>query len=152
MIRLRAFVGLVTVLLVVAGPAPVLAWGPEGHAIVADIAEAHLTPAALRRVTEILRGERLRDVASYADQIRLAHREQTRWHFINFEPGTVGYQPERDCKSIEGQGDCIIAAIARKRLMGLLLTDHFNQLSRNGRRRRQGRNRPPWIPRCARQA
>lgn len=99
--------------LLVFPPFPALAWGPEGHAIVADIAEEHLTPVALRRVTEILHGQRMRDVASYADQVRPVHREQTRWHFINFEPGTVDYQPERDCKNIEGQGDCIIAAIAR---------------------------------------
>ncbi|MDO9413803.1 MAG: S1/P1 nuclease [Pseudolabrys sp.] len=57
-----------SMLAVLCVPLPALAWGADGHAIVADIAEPHLTPAALRRVTEILRGERMRDVASYADQ------------------------------------------------------------------------------------
>ena len=31
-----------------------LAWGPEGHAIIADIAEAHLTAAAQLQVTQLL--------------------------------------------------------------------------------------------------
>jgi hypothetical protein len=94
-------------------PAKAAAWGYEGHAIIADIAAAHLMPVAAKRVSEILKGAPMRDVAYFADLYRLDHRETSRWHFVNIAVGAVDYQPERDCQQIEGQGDCLIAAIAR---------------------------------------
>lgn len=89
------------------------AWGYEGHAIIADIAAAHLSSVAAKRVSEILKGAPMRDVAYFADLYRLAHRETSRWHFVNIAVGAVDYQPERDCQQIDGQGDCLIAAIDR---------------------------------------
>lgn len=99
--------------LAVSGPSAAKAWGVEGHQIIADIAEKHLTPRAAARVAEILGGARMRDVANYADEIRPLRRDTSRWHFVNIEPGASDYVAERDCKQIEGQGDCIIAAIDR---------------------------------------
>jgi S1/P1 Nuclease len=49
---------------------PALAWGPEGHAIVAEIAESRLTPVAERQVAELLELEahhHLDEIASWAD-------------------------------------------------------------------------------------
>ena len=94
-------------------PCSARAWGPEGHQIIADLAESHLTPAARERVTQILQGVRMRDVAYWADLVRPSRRETARWHFVNIELGATDYRPERDCRQLEGEGDCIIAAIAR---------------------------------------
>lgn len=57
------------------------AWGRKGHAAVADLAAANLTPAAQAQVTELLKGDlnasgqpsgraTLAEVASWADEIR----------------------------------------------------------------------------------
>jgi hypothetical protein len=57
----------------VLAPQPVLAWGRTGHAIIADIAEAQLTPAARAGVRLLLSSEKashLSDVSSWADQVK----------------------------------------------------------------------------------
>ncbi len=92
-------------------PDRVHAWGTEGHQIIADIAEAHLTPEASSRVNGILHGVRMRDVSNYADEIRPTRRETFRWHFVNIAPGADSYVAERDCKQIAGQGDCLIGPV-----------------------------------------
>lgn len=57
------------------------AWGRKGHAVIADIAAANLTPAAKAQVTALLKGDldaagkpsgraTLAEVASWADEIR----------------------------------------------------------------------------------
>ena len=59
------------------------------HAIVADIAEAHLTPANAAQVAQLLSQEgshHLDDVASWADDVRSQHRETAGWHFIDIPP------------------------------------------------------------------
>ena len=94
-------------------PVEARAWGADGHKIIADIAEAHLTQEAGRRVAEILQGVRMRDVSNYADEVRPSRRETSRWHYVNIEPGAADYVPARDCRQIAGQGDCIINAIER---------------------------------------
>jgi hypothetical protein len=86
-------------------------------------------------VTEILQGERMRDVAYWADQIRPTRRDTARWHFVNIEPGAANYRAERDCREKDGEGDCVIAAIARniedlkasgeRQQMGLKFLIHF---------------------------
>lgn len=90
-----------------------LAWGVEGHQIIADIAEAQLEPSAKQRISEILQGERMRDVANYADEIRPRRRDTSRWHFVNIAPDATNYDEARDCQQIAGQGDCIIKEIDR---------------------------------------
>jgi len=56
-------------------PSPALAWGPEGHIIVADIAEAQLTDSTRRTVRALLEIEGARslgDIANWADAERAA--------------------------------------------------------------------------------
>jgi len=48
-------------------------WGKTGHAVVADIAEAHLTPAAAAEIHRLLAGEgahHLSDISSWADKAK----------------------------------------------------------------------------------
>jgi len=89
--------------------APLCAWGPEGHDLVARIAEAQLTPAAHARVAEILGpGVTMASVSSWADQIRRARPDTAPWHYIDIEITARHLDMARDCP----KGDCVIAKIA----------------------------------------
>jgi len=90
------------ILLVAAGavPHPALAWGDEGHEIIALIAEHYLDPAARAKVILLLAGDAdtltEHDVASeatWADKYRDSDRYTTKiryqatrlWHFVDIE-------------------------------------------------------------------
>lgn len=62
-----------------------MAWGTKGHAIVADLAEAQLTPAAARAVARLLavdHASHLSDVSSWADQAKADHLPGTPSHAV----------------------------------------------------------------------
>lgn len=112
--RLAAAVAALATALACAPPA--FAWGPRGHAIVARLAEAQLTPQARAAAAQLLalQGARhLADVASWADDLRdtdPALFERTRrLHFIDFHSTDCLYDPPRDCRN----GECVVAAIAK---------------------------------------
>jgi hypothetical protein len=66
--------------------APALAWGSEGHRVVAEIAEQYLEPATARQIRELLAIENattLAQVSTWADEIRPQRRETARWHFVD---------------------------------------------------------------------
>lgn len=91
---------------------PALAWGPEGHALVARIAEAQLTAGARARVAEILGpGSTMASVSSWPDQIRRSRPETGPWHFVDIPIDKPGLDMARDCPN----GNCVIAAIAAMR-------------------------------------
>jgi hypothetical protein len=91
---------------------PAFAWGPEGHSLVARIAETQLTSAARERVLEILgRGVTMASIASWADTVRPVRRETAPWHFVDIPIGKSHLDPERDC----GNGECVISVISRLR-------------------------------------
>ena len=111
----RHAVRLVVLLAAMLSCVPVaLAWGPRGHRIVADLAEAQLTPQARAAVQKLLalRGARhLDDVANWADDLRDTDpelfRRTKRLHFVNFHSRDCIYDPPRDCRN----GECAVAAI-----------------------------------------
>jgi hypothetical protein len=97
-----------------------LAWGQEGHAIVAEIAQRRLNDAARAAVSTIfanaspvLRHASLASFASWADDYRPSHRETTKWHFVDIPLQEDVYDAARDCKLDEREGDCIVAELAR---------------------------------------
>jgi hypothetical protein len=101
----RAALGLIAALGLDAAPAR--AWGPEGHAIIAEIAEARLTPAALAAIGKLLQPEghrHLDEIASWADAWHQDHPETGSWHFVNIPLDAAGYEPARDCRD----GDCVV--------------------------------------------
>src|SRR4051812_9590993 len=88
---------------------PLWAWGPEGHSLVARIAEQQLTPAARARVLEILGpGKTMASVASWADEVRRARPETGPWHYIDIPIDKPHRDMARDCP----KGDCVIVKIA----------------------------------------
>lgn len=83
---------LLCALLLLAAPNAALAWGREGHAVVAQIARGYLTPKAAAAVdallaadTDALTNPDLGARASWADAWRKDHRETTEWHFVDIE-------------------------------------------------------------------
>jgi hypothetical protein len=110
-------------------PARALAWGPEGHSVVARIAAKQLlkdgNANALRQsLSNLLKQDsffkvncknknsledQLACVASWADAVRDARPETAEWHFVDIPRNQTSYKPARDCKN----GDCVIEAIKR---------------------------------------
>jgi hypothetical protein len=105
-------------LALIASPFPALAWGPQGHQIVGNLAERQLRPAAQAEIARLLAGEpvpTLAGVANWADEVRAAESgplRTSRLHFINFKGG-CSYVPPRDCPD----GQCVVAAINRNFLV-----------------------------------
>lgn len=73
------------------------AWGPKGHAIVADIAASRLTPAAQQNLRLLLGDDSLASIASWADTVRKEHDESYDWHFVDIPKDAQGFSEERDC-------------------------------------------------------
>jgi hypothetical protein len=77
---------------------PAMAWGDEGHEIVALIAQAHLDPAVLKKVsallgadTDTLTAHNIASEATWADKLRNVNdndrRNTSQWHYIDIEIG-----------------------------------------------------------------
>jgi hypothetical protein len=89
------------------------AWGPRGHAITALVAERHLTPAAAAQVDDLLDGQSLADVASFADDVRNSRPESAPWHFADIPISVDTFSAARDCPAQPSEVGhaCVIAAI-----------------------------------------
>ena len=87
-----------------------MCWGPEGHAIVADIAQAHLDSAAASEVASLLKLEgldRLDQISSWADGNRKDFPNTGSWHYVDIPLKAGGYDAGRDC----AQGDCVVVKL-----------------------------------------
>jgi hypothetical protein len=94
----RGFVKkIIAVFLLALLPAQLLAWGPKGHAIVADIAASRLTPATRQNLQLLLGADSLASIASWADSVRKEHDESYDWHFVDIPKDAAGFSEERDC-------------------------------------------------------
>ncbi len=94
------------------GVSPVLAWGPEGHRIVAHIAGSELTSKARAGVAALLGGDATAEmmrVSTWADEIRHDRPDTAPWHYVNIPVGSSGYNAARDCP----QDDCVVGQIER---------------------------------------
>ena len=75
-------------------PGHALAWGAKGHRIVAALAEQRLTPATQNALAELLQGEDLGAVATWADDMRSSEANAefwrdwaANWHYVNIPAG-----------------------------------------------------------------
>jgi S1/P1 Nuclease len=102
--------------------APALAWGPEGHRLVGDIAARYLNPQAQAEVTELLRNDRLADgepsgrrtlgdIANWADEIKDFEwgRRRASWHYDDV-PLCAPADYSRYCRG----GRCASGQLARQ--------------------------------------
>ena len=92
-------------------PNVVLAWGSEGHQVIALIADAKLSSKARAEVDRLLAqepGQTLATISTWADE----HRNPTTaaWHYVNFPRDTCQYVAVRDCPD----GKCVVGAIERQ--------------------------------------
>lgn len=78
-------------------PAQVSAWGPKGHAIVANLAASRLTPATKENVQLLLGDGSLASIASWADDVRKERDETYDWHFVDIPKDAAGFVESRDC-------------------------------------------------------
>jgi hypothetical protein len=85
-------------------------WGQLGHRIIGRVASSQLTPAARAAVRQLLPGESLGSVASWADQIRPQRPETGPWHYVNIPVWDSVFRPATVCPG----GDCVIAALERQ--------------------------------------
>lgn len=96
-----------------------LAWGPEGHRIVADLAEARLTPAARSQIRQLLGNDDLADISTWADDVRHDRPETYDWHFVDIPMNASGFSEPRDCyrpdpkypSSVEDHHNCVVDRI-----------------------------------------
>lgn len=97
---------------------PALAWGPQGHEIVAAVALRDLTPVARAQVVRLLgTATMMVHEASWPDEIREARPETSAWHYVDIPLEAGGYSAARDC----ARADCVVAQIDRD---VRLLSDH----------------------------
>jgi hypothetical protein len=83
------------------------AWGPTGHRVVGEIAQRHLTPAAQAKVSSILNGRSLADVANWPDDLRSDSRydKYKLLHFATVKNGLASYRDSEKARC----GDVVVA-------------------------------------------
>jgi hypothetical protein len=127
-------------------PAQLPAWSAKGHAVIADIASARLTPATRKNLHLLLGNNSLASIANWADAIRNDQPETFGWHFVDIPRKAEGFAGERDCYRPQDKGptaqtdhhNCIVDRIAmfrqvladenvseRDRLIALMFLVHF---------------------------
>ena len=87
------------------------AWGPQGHEVIAALAQARLTTVAKAQVDKLLAlepGATLASISKWADKQRSP--ATAGWHFVNFPKGNCSYAPQRDCPD----GNCVVGAIMQQ--------------------------------------
>jgi hypothetical protein len=137
---LRSVTAAVSAMLVC--PESALAWGCEGHEVVALIAQKHLGKKAARQVRKILKSEPadscgvadlglLVKVAKWADDVRDAATGS--WHFLNIPLSAVtgnagGFCPDAGCvtRAIQEQLDTLSTSTDKEeRAAALMFVVHF---------------------------
>jgi hypothetical protein len=78
-------------------PATVVAWGPEGHEIVASLAESRLSEDAKNGVRLLIQDASLASIANWADEVRPQRDETYNWHFVDIPWEAAGFSDQRDC-------------------------------------------------------
>lgn len=100
-------------------PIPSFAWGPQGHRVVADVAQHHLSPQARKQIQLLLGDDDLASISTWADEIRRQRPETFGWHFVDIPWSAGQFSQPRDCSRHAGinhpQGfdshDCVVDRI-----------------------------------------
>jgi S1/P1 Nuclease len=81
-----------------------LGWGRERHQIVALIAERYMTDEARAKASDLLHGNTIDGIASWADDYRRDHPETGPWHYIDIPLADSKIDLARECPN----GDCVV--------------------------------------------
>jgi hypothetical protein len=96
-------------------PTRAVAWGTDGHAIVAEVAQRRLAARTRAEIERLLGpGHSLASESAWGDEVRGDRPETFKWHFVDIPLGERGYDGARDCRATP-KGDCIVAALERVR-------------------------------------
>ncbi len=87
---------IVTALLLFSLPTQSLAWGREGHHIIALIAESRLSENAKTQIAALLGTQTLAEASTWPDEIRKDHPETAGWHYVDI-PLAASFFDEHDC-------------------------------------------------------
>lgn len=117
--RILCFVCTLCLLGLMVLPTRVEAWGPEGHEIVADVAEHYLTPITKATVQDILGSQQLSDfeICVWPDLIRgdkeyeALYPGNGHWHYIDFDV-SQHYDEDFELKPPE-DGQDVVSQIGR---------------------------------------
>ena len=92
-------------------PTLCLAWGADGHRVVAEIASHYLTPEAEEAVKFLLGDQTMAEASTWADEIKSdrAYDWARPLRYANVKPGTDSFDLERDCPEV----GCVVSAIER---------------------------------------
>lgn len=85
-------------------------WGQTGHRIIARVAAARLSPEARKTIQQLVPGESLASIATWADSIRQFRPETAPWHYVNIPIWDSIYRPAAVCPT----GNCVVAALAQQ--------------------------------------
>jgi hypothetical protein len=88
---------------------PAFAWGPDGHEVIATIAEKALSSTARKQVRLLLPAKMhsLAEIANWADAVRPSRPWTAEWHFVDIPLDAQGYDRARDCK----HDDCVVEQV-----------------------------------------
>jgi hypothetical protein len=90
------------------------AWGPEGHSIVAEIAQREMQPSTRSMIDALLNHATLASVSNWADDVKFTTRPETYpWHFVDIPLNHDTFSPA-DCRDKQRPqyGDvCLITAL-----------------------------------------
>jgi hypothetical protein len=72
-------------------------WGRTGHRATGEVAQQYLSPKAKKAIKNLLEGQSLAFVSTYADDIKsdADYRMYGPWHYVNLEPGETKYTKEK---------------------------------------------------------
>lgn len=78
-------------------PSTLLGWGPEGHEIVAKLAQTRLSDGAIAGIRSLIGDASLASIANWADEVRSERHETYGWHFADIPKDAHGFSRQRDC-------------------------------------------------------
>ena len=88
-------------------------WGKNGHRATGEIAEKYLTKRAKKKINQILKGQSLAFVSTYADEIKSdrKYNKYYSWHYINMDLDDTYASAEKNPKGdlVTGIQTCIAA-------------------------------------------
>ncbi len=89
---------------------PAFAWGPQGHRVIAVIAQQNLTPQAREKVNALLGPyNSLAAISSWADDTRPDYAETAPWHYIDIPLEADSIDMAAECP----QSNCVIGQIEK---------------------------------------
>ncbi len=105
-------------------PTHAMAWGAQGHRLVARVAETRLDPQAKAEVDRLLAtepGATLSSIAPWADELRRDDpslgRKSASWHYVNMAEDGCLYSPPKHCPG----DNCVVEALKDQ---ARILADH----------------------------